>query len=188
MQQSESSWTPEDSGAGDGFRTREDSGIWDGFRAGTWQGSVTFKGLGLGPRPWEAWEEGARSRRRDFRIWSLNGLPVVTTPGELDIDNCRQLTHALLAAGGDATIVIADMTATTFVDGTSLSNLMRAYQRLQDNGIELRVATFNARVRWLMAYLGDDRRLRIFDTLPEAITAPSVTARTNDRSPHRHAA
>ncbi len=140
------------------------------------------------PPPWQESKDRALSRR-DFRTCTLNGLPVVTTPAELDIDTNKQLSEAILAAAdADATVVVVDMTATTFLDCSGLGALMRTHRSLEDNGVELRVASNHERVRWLMAYFGDDRRIRVFDTLPEAVTTSPATAEPRNRSPYRQAA
>ena len=139
------------------------------------------------PPPWQEFKDRTLSRQ-DFRTCTLNGLPVVTTPAELDMDTNKQLSDAILAASADAAVVVVDMTATTFLDCSGLGTLMRAHRRLEDNGIELRVASSHERVRWLMAYFGDDHRIRVFDTLPEAVTTRPMTARPRNRSPYREAA
>jgi hypothetical protein len=56
---------------------------------------------------------------------------------------------------------------------------MRAYGHLADEGIELRIATTNARARWMTSFFGQDSLLRVFDTLPEAVSAPSLTSPEN---------
>jgi anti-anti-sigma factor len=136
---------------------------------------MTWQGLGGGPPPWLDFEV-KRLTRRDFRLGTLNGLPVISTPVDLDIDNSRQLAQAILDAGAGATGVVVDMTAVDFIDCSVLGALMRAYGLLADEGIELRIATTNARARWMMSFFGQDSLLRVFDTLPEAVTAPSLTA------------
>ena len=131
---------------------------------------MTHKGLGGGPRPWLEFEARARSRQY-FRICTLNNLPVVCAPAEIDVANARQLTQLVVDASADAPAVIVDMTATTYTDAACVSALVRAYLQLEEDSIELRVATINARTRWMLAEFGQDRLLRVFDTLPEAVTA-----------------
>jgi anti-anti-sigma factor len=136
---------------------------------------MTWQGSGGGPSPWLDFEI-KRLTRRDFRLGTLNGLPVVSTPVDLDIDNSRQLVQAILNAGTGATSVVVDMTAVDFIDCSVLGALMRAYGHLADEGIELRIATTNARARWMMSFFGQDSLLRVFDTLPEAVSAPLLSA------------
>lgn len=130
---------------------------------------MTLKGYGDGQRPWLGFEEKARSRQY-FRICTLNSLPVVSTPAEIDVDNSRQLTRLIVEASDDAPAVIVDMTATSYIDAACVGALVCAYLRLEEQSIELRVATSNAKTRWLLAEFGQDRLFRVFDTLPEAVT------------------
>jgi hypothetical protein len=81
---------------------------------------MTWQGSGGGPSPWLDFEI-KRLTRRDFRLGTLNGLPVVSTPVDLDIDNSRQLAQAILNAGTGATSVVVDMTAVDFIEGYSRS-------------------------------------------------------------------
>jgi anti-anti-sigma factor len=127
------------------------SGTWENYGY-TWVNPHPLR------RPWEDFMIKALSRQ-DFRICSLNGVPVITTPAELDINNVNQLSRTILGASAGVTVVVVDMTATTFIDCYSLGLLMRTYRCLEENGIELRVAATDDRVRWLMAYFGDDQRI-----------------------------
>ncbi len=139
------------------------------------------------PPPWEKFKIKALSRQ-DFRTCSLNGMPVVTTPAELDIDNVDQLGDALLDADADGTAVVVDMTATTFIDCTSLGRLIRTYKLLRENGVELRIAASHHRVRGLLACFGTDQWIRVFDTVSEAVTAMSAAAKLRTWSPDLQAA
>lgn len=107
---------------------------------------------------------------RDFGIRSLNGVPVVSTPSDIDYANINQLCGAILAASAGVMAVVVDMTATTFCDGTSLGRLVRTKGWLEDSLVELRVVGCTEKVRKVMAITGDDRVLPIFDSLAEAVT------------------
>jgi len=105
---------------------------------------------------------------QDFRIRSLRGLPIVSTPDEIDIANAPELRDALLTASVNASVVIVDMTETTFCDSNGLHPLVSICQLLQDNGGELRTVCTPPVLR-AMAATGDDQLLRIFASLPEAL-------------------
>lgn len=113
---------------------------------------------------------GTRPLQQDFRTYSLNGLPVVSTPDYIDISNVHQLCRALLSAGTDAMVVVVDMTATTFCDPSGLGALVRMYRWLKESCVELRVVGCTDRVRLVMAITGDDRVLPTFDSVAEAVT------------------
>jgi hypothetical protein len=44
-----------------------------------------------------------------FRVHLTGGLPVVSTPAELDVTNAAQLRTALLSAGGQCATAVVDM-------------------------------------------------------------------------------
>jgi anti-anti-sigma factor len=163
----------------------ENTGTWENYGVA----GVSMTWVNPHPRrhPWEDFKRKALYRR-DFMICSLNDVPVITTPTELDMDPARQLGPAILAASADATVVVVDMTATILLDCAALGVLMRTRQRLEENGVELRVASSTAQPRWLLAEWGDDRQIRVFDTLPEAVTAAPVTVRAETWQPLTRAA
>jgi anti-anti-sigma factor len=141
---------------------------------------MTYWGSGIYPAELLEFENRRRSHQ-DFKFATLNGLPVVSTPAELELENKRRLIEAILTAADvpGATCVVVDMTGLAFIDCSAVGGLVRAYRHLAADGIELRVATVHPKARWILSLFGTDSELplfRIFDTLPEAVTAPSVLA------------
>src|SRR5215469_15280891 len=73
---------------------------------------------------------------------------VLTLPAEIDITNARLLcgeVGSALVSG--ATIVVADLTATTFCDSSGARILVLAWEQAAVNGIELRIVVPSATVR-----------------------------------------
>jgi anti-anti-sigma factor len=118
----------------------------------------------------------------DFTISTFNGLPVVSTPPEIDIANIHLLSRALMTASADAMVVVVDMSATTFCDCTGLGALVRMYRWLDDNYVELRLVSCTERVQVVMAITNLDRELPIFGSLAEAVT------KKPQNWPHHHQA
>ncbi len=82
---------------------------------------------------------------------------VLTLPAEIDITNARRLcgeVGSALVSG--ATVVVADMTATTFCDSPGARILVLAWEQAAVNGIELRVVVPSAAVRHGFALMGLD--------------------------------
>lgn len=104
-----------------------------------------------------------------LRIRSLNGVAVISAPAELDCATVGQLCGTLLVAAAGVPVVVADMTGTTFCDGTSLGRLVRTKTWLEESLVELRLAGCSGRVRKVMAITGDDQVLPIFGSLAEAV-------------------
>jgi anti-sigma B factor antagonist len=110
-----------------------------------------------------------------FRIWSQDGLPVVTPPDEIDHENAGQLLEALNSAGSGHATIIVDMTATQVCDSSGIQALVLALKRAQAGGGELRLVMGLPAVRRIFKVTGVDRLVRIFVTLPEAVAAQPRT-------------
>jgi anti-sigma B factor antagonist len=65
------------------------------------------------------------------------GVRVISVHGELDLDTAPQLEAPLDAAmsAGESSIVI-DLSDCEFIDSTGIAVIVRAWQRLSDNGNE----------------------------------------------------
>jgi anti-anti-sigma factor len=108
-------------------------------------------------------------QQQDFEISSVNGVPVVSAPSEIDLGNVYQLCRALWDARAGAMVVVVDMTATSFCDGTSLGYLIQLKRWLENSCVELRVAGCPESVRRIRAVLEEDRLLPVFESLAEAV-------------------
>ncbi len=112
---------------------------------------------------------GCRTER--CRIWSMGGLPVVSLPAEVDVNNAHLLRGALIHAcreGGP--VVVVDMTATTFIDARVIGVLASLRKRMHDAGGELRLVVRSAKLLRLLRVTHQDRLFRIFPNLDEAVT------------------
>jgi anti-sigma B factor antagonist len=109
-----------------------------------------------------------------FRIWSLGGLPVISTPEELDVSNAGQLREALLATSNGHVVIVVDMSATTFCDSTSLGVLVRAARQAATSGGELRLVIDTPLVLRIFTVTGVDKVFSIFSGLPEALAAKTA--------------
>ena len=113
-----------------------------------------------------------------FRSWSLGGLPIITSPAEIDIANAHGLREALHAAGDtDHATVVLDMTQTAFCDSNALNVLVRARRRAAAGGGEVRLVIRRTSLLRIFAVTGIDRMFPIFASLPEAL-APGPPRRS----------
>jgi anti-sigma B factor antagonist len=95
---------------------------------------------------------------------------VVTLPAEIDMANADRVVADLRAAfAPGVTIVVADMTATTFCDSRGIHALVMAHQRAGASGAELRLVVPSACVLRVLALTGLDRWLAIYPSLQEAL-------------------
>jgi anti-anti-sigma factor len=108
-------------------------------------------------------------------------LTVLTLPAEIDLCNARRLGGELGFALTSSTMVIADMTATTFCDSSGVRILVLANEQALTTGIELRLVVPSGQVLRSLALIGADRLLSIYPSLEDALgSEPGSPYRTDD--------
>jgi anti-sigma B factor antagonist len=95
---------------------------------------------------------------------------VVTLPAEIDIANADAVGEQLAAAlAPGVTVVIADMTATTFCDSRGVRMLVLAQRQAVTHCAELRLLLPNPRVMRVWRILGLETVLPVYQSLEEAL-------------------
>jgi anti-sigma B factor antagonist len=106
---------------------------------------------------------------------------VLALPAEIDLTNARCLCGDLGAAlASGATVVVADMTATTFCDSSGARVLVLAWEQAAMTNIELRLVVPSAAIQRGFALMGLEGFLPFYPSLNAALTpqpAPATTAR-----------
>jgi anti-sigma B factor antagonist len=96
---------------------------------------------------------------------------VVTLPAEIDMANADAVGAQIDAAFGPGVqVVIADMTATTFIDTSGTRMLVLAWKRATTNGTELQILLPNPNLLHVMHILGLDTVLPIYQNLEDLLT------------------
>jgi anti-anti-sigma factor len=124
-------------------------------------------------------DEPARVPQR-CRIWSTDGLPVITLPDEVDAANVGQLRDTVLEVSAeDPSVVIVDMTETTYIDASTIGVLLPLAKRLHDSGGELRVVLGSAPMprHLLLEMFQLNQFSRIVTDMEEAVAGPRSPAR-----------
>jgi len=118
-----------------------------------------------------------------FVVEVVGGVPVVTTPEEIDITNAPGLRTALLdaAAPGRGPVVV-DMSRTHFCDSAGLHVLIRAHKQARAEGDDVLVVISATAVLRVFAISGLDRIMPNFSTLEEALAQTSITPSVNGSS------
>ena len=118
-----------------------------------------------------------------FVVEVVGGVPVVTTPEEIDITNAPGLRTALLdaAAHGRGPVVV-DMSRTQFCDSAGLHVLIRAHKQARAEGDDVLVVISATAVLRVFAISGLDRIMPNFSTLEEALAQTSITPSVNGSS------
>jgi anti-sigma B factor antagonist len=115
----------------------------------------------------------------------INGVPVMTTPAEIDITTAEQLRVVLLAATENRyRTLVVDMTRTRFCDCAAAHALAAAHKRLLADGGELRLAVpADGAVRRALTLLDIDQLIRCFASLEEAVAPASDGAHPTPQGP-----
>jgi anti-sigma B factor antagonist len=112
-----------------------------------------------------------------FSVRSVNGLPVVSAPVEVDVSNAADLRQLLLACADEGhAVLVVDMSETAFCDSSGLHQLVRAHKRATAAGGEVRLVIAAPTVLRLFAIVGIDGFFPIFKNLDEAVAGPAAAA------------
>jgi len=107
-----------------------------------------------------------------FPVTRSDGLAVVTTPDEIDINNAGLLGEALLAAAAAGQpVVIVDMTGTEFCDSTGLSVLVQALRQGEQADAQLTLVVRTLGLRRMLAVSGAGSLFQTYDSLADAVDA-----------------
>jgi anti-anti-sigma factor len=97
---------------------------------------------------------------------------IVALPAEIDAASAEQVSDELCSAfRAGVTVVIADLTWTTFCDSSGAQALLLASDKAAANHDELRLVIRDGAVLGAMQVLGLDRLLHIYPTLIAALAA-----------------
>ena len=109
-------------------------------------------------------------------VW-VGRVAVVKLPVEIDVSNADQVREDLLmAVAQGASLVIADMSATTFCDSAGVTALVRAARKANASGTGLRLATSAPAVTRVLAITGVDQLIEIYPSVAAAMAAPGTEA------------
>jgi anti-sigma B factor antagonist len=104
-----------------------------------------------------------------FPVSLVNGMAVVTTPGEIDISNASLLRTALVTATHSAAeIVVVDMSGTEYCDSTGLNVLVRAQKKAEPARVQLRLVVQANAVQRMLTVTGVAGLFRVYADLDEA--------------------
>jgi anti-sigma B factor antagonist len=107
-----------------------------------------------------------------FQVEMAGDVPVVATPGDIDITNAAALRTALLEAAGRSRTFVVDMSRTQFCDTAGLHALVAAHKKARDDDGDVRLVVTSATVLRIFAITGFDQVISPFATLDQALAAP----------------
>ena len=104
-------------------------------------------------------------------MWS-DRTAVVAAAGEVDLTNAEGLRDALLAAlDAGALGLVADMTATTFIDSAGITALVRASRRAATGGANVRLAVTAPAMRRVLSLVGVDQLIEVHPSVTDAVAS-----------------
>jgi anti-sigma B factor antagonist len=112
-------------------------------------------------------------------VTHLDKVQVINLSGEFDVTSHRSLVEALEGLSG---IMVADLTAVTFLDSTAVGVLISTTRQLRTVGGDLVLVVTSSQVQRVLAVTQLDRYFSVFADLPSAVAAvaarllPSVVA------------
>jgi anti-anti-sigma factor len=111
-----------------------------------------------------------------YTVHMIRGMPVVTTPEDIDVTSAYALRAQLLASAerGHA-VVTVDMTRTHFCDSFGLNVLIRAHQRAQTACGGLRLVVQAPAILRILAVTGADQIIPCFTNLEDALAEPPAS-------------
>jgi anti-anti-sigma factor len=120
-----------------------------------------------------------------FPVEVMSGIPVVTAPSVIDLDNASLLDQAIesTATSGHATVVI-DLSRTIICLSAGVHVLARRHQQVSVEGGELRLVIRSASLLRFFAVFGVDRMFPIFAMLADALDElPAIAVRPEPSLP-----
>ena len=113
-------------------------------------------------------------------LW-IGRAAVVSLPAEIDITNADQVREDLLSVLNQrATLLVADLSATTFCDSAGVSALARAFRRAEASQSEMRLVVGTPAMRRVLSLTGVDRLLDIYPRVAAALEGPPDSAAGRD--------
>ena len=105
-------------------------------------------------------------------VW-VGRVAVVTFPAEVDVSNAGQIRQDLAAVlAQNASLVIVDMSTTTFCDSAGVTALVRTVRQAHASGAGLRVAASAPAVTRVLSITGVDRLIDIYPSVAAAMADP----------------
>jgi anti-sigma B factor antagonist len=97
-------------------------------------------------------------------------VAVVTLVAEIDVTNADEVREQLLSVVNQgASVLIADMSQTTFCDSAGVTALVRAYRRATEGGTKFRAVVTSLAVRRVLEITGVDRLIDTYPTVAKAL-------------------
>jgi anti-sigma B factor antagonist len=100
----------------------------------------------------------------------VDGVPVLTVTGEIDLANAPDLRDRLLAQEAERVpAIVVDLTGVSFIDSTALGVLVGAYRRQVDAGGTLKLVVTKPRILKVLEITDLTSVFPVFASVEEAV-------------------
>lgn len=108
-----------------------------------------------------------------FPVLWIGQVAVITLPGEIDVNNAEQVREDLLSVlGRGATLLVADLSKTTFCDSAGVSALVQTFRRATETGSSMRMVVATPAVQRVLSITGVDRLVEVFPSVAGSLAGP----------------
>jgi anti-sigma B factor antagonist len=112
------------------------------------------------------------SQERYPVLW-IGQVAVVTLPAEIDVTNADIVREELLGVlNQGATLLIADLSKTSFCDSAGVSALVRAFRRATAGTGAMRLVVSTQAVERVLSITGVDRLVETFPSVAASLAGP----------------
>jgi len=101
------------------------------------------------------------------------GTAVVAVTGEITFSNVAALDHQIVVALADATNLVVDLTAVTFIDSSGLSTLLTASARAREHRGTVALVVARDQPPSIFRFRGVDRLLALYPSREAALAGLS---------------
>lgn len=109
------------------------------------------------------------SQERFPALW-IGQVAVVTLPAEIDVTNADMIREDLLSVlNQGATLLVADLSKTTFCDSAGVSALVRTFRRASASAAGMRLVVGTPAVQRVLSITGVDRLLDVFPSVAASL-------------------
>jgi anti-sigma B factor antagonist len=119
-----------------------------------------------------------------FSVEMMSGIPVVTAPSVIDVDNATMLDGAIRSAAQGHSTVVVDLGRTIICLSAGVHVLTRWRQQLATKDGELRLVIRTASLLRFFTVFGVDQMFPIFGTLADAVDEQPAVVIPPQRSGH----
>jgi anti-sigma B factor antagonist len=108
-----------------------------------------------------------------FPVLWIGQVAVITLPDEIDVNNAALVQEDLLSVlDHGATLLVADLSKTTFCDSAGVSALVQTFRRAAESGSSMRLVVATPAVQRVLSITGVDRLVEVFPSVAGSLAGP----------------